>query len=55
VPRTLIGAGAAAFEKTFDLTAAVVPGSTVDFVVDPGAGQHGMSDSASLAARITVP
>jgi hypothetical protein len=55
VPRTLIGAGAAAFQKTFDLTAAVVPGSTVDFVVDPGAGQHGMSDSASLAARITVP
>ena len=34
---------------------AVVPGSTVDFVVDPGAGRNVMSDSASLTARITVP
>ena len=55
VPRTLIGTGAAAYEKAFDLTAAVVPGSTVDFVVDPGAGRNVMSDSASLTARITVP
>jgi hypothetical protein len=55
VPRTLIGTGAAAYEKAFDLTAVVGPGSTVDFVVDPGAGQNVMSDSASLTARITVP
>jgi hypothetical protein len=50
--RVLIGNSGAAEVQAFDFVQAVQPGTTIDFVVDPGPGRDAGSDSTTFSATI---
>ena len=54
VPRVLIGNSGASESQTFSFVQAVAPGTTIDFVVDPGPGRDSSNDSTNFSATIAT-
>jgi hypothetical protein len=52
-PRVLIGNSGSSQAHAFSFAQAVVPGTTIDFVVDPGPGRDSSQDATKLTATIT--
>lgn len=55
VARSLVGVSGPTLVKAFDFVTPVVPGTTIDFTVDPGPGRNATSDAPLVLATVTVP